>query len=144
MAGGLKCALDIELDPMITGPYGQSKLAQIMHMRELQRRLREQPALAGEQAVRCISVTPGFALTNIAAGKIPKLAMPLVWLLARSARTGAQVIKMACVDAVPGGCYLSNCYVKPTEGAGGYSNDPKQWSMLWTLLEKCVDDERYP
>merc|ERR1712113_1179512 len=47
------------------GPYGQSKLAQIMHMRELQRLLREQPGLAGEQAIRCFSMTPGFALTNI-------------------------------------------------------------------------------
>ncbi len=36
--------------------YGQSKLAQIMHMRELQRR---------EPYLRCIAVTPGMVLTNI-------------------------------------------------------------------------------
>lgn len=127
-----------------TGSYGQSKLAQIMHMRELQRRLRAQPGLEGEQAVRCVSVTPGFALTNIVSGKIPAPARPLVWLLARSPHVGAQVIKMACIDAaVPGGAYLSNCGVKSTEGANGCSNDPEEWSKLWALCETSVKDEHY-
>ena len=112
-----------------------------MHMRELQRRLRAQPGLAGEHAVRCVSVTPGFALTNIV--NAPQYAVPFIWLLSRSAHVGAQVIKMAAVDVVPGGSYLSNCYVKPTEGVDGCSNDPEQWSKLWSLLEKCVDDGRY-
>jgi len=128
-----------------SGPYGQSKLAQIMHMRELQQRLRQSDStLAGEGAVRCVSVTPGFALTNIVAGSIPRPLLPVVWLLSRSAHVGAQVIKMACVDPdLPGGCYLSNCYVKPTEGAGGCSNQPELWPRLWALLEACVADERF-
>eukprot|EP00929_Paragymnodinium_shiwhaense_P053683 TRINITY_DN26893_c0_g1_i1.p1 TRINITY_DN26893_c0_g1~~TRINITY_DN26893_c0_g1_i1.p1 ORF type:complete len:359 (+),score=65.41 TRINITY_DN26893_c0_g1_i1:101-1177(+) len=127
------------------GPYGQSKLAQIMHMREMQRRLREEPGLAGEQAVRCISITPGFALTNLTASKIPRAAMPLVWLLARSAHGGAQAVKMACVDPdVPGGSYISNCYVKQTEGAGNCSNSAEEWKKHWALCETCVQDSRYP
>eukprot|EP00931_Biecheleriopsis_adriatica_P104737 TRINITY_DN79374_c0_g1_i1.p1 TRINITY_DN79374_c0_g1~~TRINITY_DN79374_c0_g1_i1.p1 ORF type:complete len:356 (-),score=70.43 TRINITY_DN79374_c0_g1_i1:3-1070(-) len=126
------------------GPYGQSKLAQIMHMRELQRLLREQPGLAGEQAIRCFSITPGFALTNLTAGKIPKVAMPLVWLMSRSPHMGAQAIKMACVDpTVPGGSYISNCYVKQTEGVDSCSNQPTEWKKLWALCEKCVEDEAY-
>lgn len=127
------------------GAYGHSKLAQIMHMRELQRKLRAQPGLDGEQIVRCMSITPGFALTNITAGRIPKPVMPLVWLMSRSAYVGAQVIKQACVDPdVPGGSYLSNCYVKQTEGVDNCSNIPDQWDKLWTLCEKCVGDDQYP
>ncbi|KAJ1475443.1 hypothetical protein T484DRAFT_1828425 [Baffinella frigidus] len=131
-----------------SGPYGQSKLAQIMHMRELQRRLRAaapDSQLAAETSLRCISVTPGFALTNIAAGKIPTPVLPLVWLLARSPHTAAHVIKMACVDPnVPGGSYLSNCGVKASEGADGCSNQREVWRALWELLEKCGEDARYP
>lgn len=131
-------------DKLFGGSYGQSKLAQIMHMRELQRRLRTQPGLEGEQAVRCIPVTPGFALTNITAGKIPSAMMPLLWFLSRTPHIGAQVIKMACVDpGVPGGSYLSNCYVKATEGVNGCSNQPGEWLKLWAACEKCLGDDRY-
>lgn len=123
------------------GSYGMSKLAQIMHMRELQRRMRAaDPALAG---TLCICVTPGFALTNIV--EAPSLAYPLLWFMSRSAYVGAQVIKMACIDEdVPGGSYLSNCYVKPTEGADGCSNNSAEWAKLWKLCEQCVEDDRYP
>lgn len=126
------------------GAYGQSKLAQILHMRELQRRLRERPGLEGEQAIRCMAMTPGFALTNIVAGKIPMLLMPLVWLISRSPKTGAQPIKMACVDPdAVGGSYLSNCYVKPSEGRNGCSNELDEWRKLWELCERCVADDRF-
>lgn len=127
-------------------PYGQSKLAQIMHMRELQRRMRaSSPELAGETAVRCIAVNPGFALTNIAhLHDVAKVWM-LARLVARSAWMGAQVIKMACIDQdIPGGSYLSNCLAKPTEGANGCSNDPVQWVKLWELCAECVKKARFP
>jgi len=124
--------------------YGQSKLAQILHMRELQRRLRAEPGLEGEQSVRCFCMTPGFALTNITAASMPTLLMPLLWVLSRSPEMGAQPIKMACVDpALPGGSYLSNCYVKETEGADGCCKKPDEWAKLWELCEKCVKDDRY-
>lgn len=126
------------------GPYGQSKLAQIMHMREMQRRMRAStPELAGESAVRCMAVTPGFALTNIM--DVPVAARAMAWLIARSPWMGAQVIKMACIDKdVAGGSYLSNCHVKQSEGVNGCSNDPVQWVKLWELCEKCVREARFP
>lgn len=122
--------------------YGQSKLAQILHMRALQASMRALPGLAGETAVRCISVTPGFAMTNIAVGsKPPAPARALMWLMARSAYVGAQVIKMACIDPhVPGGAYLSNCYDKPSEGENNCSNSMDEWEKLIQTTERCVKE----
>ena len=45
---------------------------------------------------------------------------------------------------MPGGSYLSNCYVKPAEGAEGCANDPKQWERLWALCEANQKENRYP
>jgi len=123
---------------MLGNAYGQSKLAQIMHMRELQKRLRAYKGCGGETAIRCLAMTPGFALTNLTPA-VPAPLLPLLWLIARSSRVGAQPIKMACVDPdVPGGSYLSNCYVKPAEGKDGCANEPEQWAKLWALCEKCA------
>lgn len=127
------------------GPYGQSKLAQIMHMREWQRRLRATPGLGGERAVRCLAVTPGMALTGMTG--VPAPLYPLLYLVGRSAHIGAQVVKMACIDeGVRGGSYLSNCEAKPSEGAGGCSNDPREWARLWATSERCAAEARarYP
>ena len=116
-------------------------------MRALQERMRARPGLGGEDCVRCVSVTPGFALTNITAGSAPLPLMPLLWLLARSAHVGAHVIAMALLDPdVPGGSYLSNCYLKPSEGADGCSNKPDEIERLWVTSERCVEQaaSRFP
>ncbi len=116
-----------------------------MHMRELQRRLRALPGLEGQTAVRCTAITPGMAYTNIMANKIPFALKPFVIFLARSAHVGAHAIKMALIDPdVPGGSYLSNCYVKPAEGAGGCANEPGQWSRLWEVCEQNLLEGRFP
>lgn len=122
------------------GAYGQSKLAQIMHMRALQARMRSAAGLEGEQSVRCVAVTPGFAFTNITVGGgVPAPMIPLLWLLARSAHVGAQVIKMACLDpTLPGGSYLSNCYIKPSEGKDGVSLRPDEWERCWETTLQSV------
>ncbi len=113
-------------------------------MRELQRRVRS--ALEGDASgFKCFAITPGFALTNIVRPPLP--ARPLVWLLARSAHVGAQPIKMACVaPELAGGEYLSNCYVKPSEGLHDESNRPAAWAKLWALCEQGVAEaaERFP
>ena len=54
---------------------------------------------------------------------------------------------MACVDPlVPGGSYLSNCRVKPTEGAGGCCTSAEEWGRLWQTSERCVKEAeaRFP
>lgn len=116
------------------GAYGQSKLANILHMREYPKRH------AGD--VRCFAVTPGFARTRIMTA--PLLMKPLLYAISRSPTLGAQVIKMACLDDnLEGGEYLSNCYVKPTEGKDGCSNDAEMSARLWELTAQHVKDEVY-
>mmetsp|Transcript_11527 Transcript_11527/g.26727 ORF Transcript_11527/g.26727 Transcript_11527/m.26727 type:complete len:422 (+) Transcript_11527:109-1374(+) len=133
--------------------YGQSKLANIMHAREYQKRVREMllrnegAASGGANAtattdVKCFALTPGAVLTNI----IPKVSFlyPLFWVIMRSPEMGAQVIKMACLDNdLKGGEYLSNCQVKESLGAGGCSTDEEQWKRLWELTEKQVEEKAY-
>ena len=95
--------------------------------------------------MRCLAVTPGMALTGMTG--VPAPLYPLLYLVGRSAHIGAQVVKMACIDeGVRGGSYLSNCEAKPSEGAGGCSNDPREWARLWATSERCAAEARarYP
>ena len=124
--------------------YFQSKLAQIMHMRGLQARLRAKSGLGGDSAIRCLAVSTGVAFTNIMAS-IPPLFRPLCWILFRSPEMGAQIIAMAAIDeAVPGGSFLTNCQVGRTHGVDDCSNQPAEWDKLWALSEKCAADGRFP
>ena len=136
---GLLCMTLHLVQGAFGGSYGQSKLAQIMYMRALQHQLRsnlDQTAVANtHERVKCLSITPGAVWTNIFTP--PLVLWPLMWCVMRSAACGAQVIKMACMaDDVPGGAYLSNCYVKPSEGKDDCSNVEAQWTKLWELSEK--------
>jgi NAD(P)-dependent dehydrogenase (short-subunit alcohol dehydrogenase family) len=129
--------------------YNQSKLANIMHAREYQKRVREllrkekKETKANENLdVKCFSLTPGLVWTNILP-RIP-LLYPLFWLICRTPRMGAQVIKMACLDNdLEGGEYMSNCYVKESEGVDGCSNDEELWKRLWELTVKQVEEKEY-
>lgn len=126
--------------------YAQSKLAQIMHLREFQRQLREQGL--EEAQVKCFAVTPGFVVTNIGPLKntwIRVLAAPLLACFGRSSWMGAQVIKMACISPdLPGGAYLSNCCHKPSKGEDDASNRPEEWRKLWELSERCAQEAKFP
>jgi len=114
-------------------------------MRELQKRVRSKASdLDNETSFRCFAITPGFAYTNIV-GDVALPLIPVLKFLGRSPTVGAQVIKMACIDPdIPGGSYLSNCYVKPAEGKKGCANDSTEWSKLWTLCEKCTENNKPP
>jgi len=129
--------------------YGQSKLANIMHAREYQKRVRDLLRKETEANktnetldVKCFSITPGLVWTAL----IPKIRVlyPLFWLIMRSPTMGAQVIKMACLDNdLKGGEYLSNCYVKESQGIDGCSNDEELWKRLWELTAKQVEEKEY-
>ena len=76
--------------------------------------------------------------------KAPLPLLPLVYAISRSPTLGAQVIKMACIDdSLKGGEYLSNCYVKETEGVDGCSNDVALASRLWDMTAQHVKEGRY-
>lgn len=127
--------------------YGQSKLANIMHAREYQKRVRRMLCQNESKDkdnidVKCFSVRPGPTWTNI----IPNIPFlyPLYWILFRSPAKGAQVIKMACLDNhLKGGEYLSNCCVKESEGIDGCSNDETLWERLWELTVQQVENKEY-
>uniref|UniRef100_A0A7S4EMM5 Ketoreductase (KR) domain-containing protein n=1 Tax=Pseudo-nitzschia australis TaxID=44445 RepID=A0A7S4EMM5_9STRA len=130
--------------------YGQSKLANIMHAREYQKRVRECLQQESDDNstnktnadVKCFALTPGAVWTKIF--NVPTLLYPLFWVVLRTPTLGAQVIKMACLDNdLKGGEYLSNCCVKETTGKDGCSNDEGQWKRLWEVTEKQVADKEY-
>jgi len=126
----------------LVSAYGQSKLANIMHAREYQKRVRALLPKDSKGDVKCFAITPGLVWTNFVP-KIP-LLYPLFWFIMRSPKKGAQVIKMACLDNdLKGGEYMSNCYVKESEGIDGCSNDEEQWKRLWELTAKQVKDKEY-
>ena len=39
--------------------------------------------------------------------------------------------------------WFKKCYVKPSEGKDGCSNDPAEWAKLWALCEKGVKEAKY-
>ena len=133
----------------LVSSYGQSKLGNLMHAREYQKRVREllreesgDSKESDKMDVKCFPITPGLVWTNF----IPKFRVlyPLFWFLMRSPRKGAQVIKMACLDNdLEGGEYLSNCYVKASEGIDGCSKDEEQWKRLWDLTARQVEEKEH-
>lgn len=125
--------------------YGQSKLAQIMHMRELQRRLRARAADArAAERVRCVAVTPGFVKTHLVQLRGWQRALaPLLGVLARTPEAGAEVIRHAVLShEVEAGAYYSNCYRKQTEGAGGCADEPTEWARCWALSEAHLREQQ--
>ena len=133
------CTIPEDQRSLFGGAYGQSKLANIMHMRELPRHFQL------ENTTKCFAVTPGAVATNIMGNNVHWAMKPLLAALLRSPTLGAQVIKMACLDpSIPSGSYLSNCRVKETEGLDGCSNDAGQAKKLWELTERQVQENKFP
>jgi len=124
--------------------YGQSKLAQIMHMKQLQKQLDKEglPIIA-------VSCTPGMTNTNIiekffdgstTMSILYLFLRPLIWCVSRSTWTGSQVIHYCCLsDDIVGGRYYSNCMEKPSMGKEDISNDSNAWARLWDLSEATVN-----
>ena len=126
--------------------YGQSKLAQIMHMKALQRRLDKEGAGA-----LALSVTPGFVRTGIITGSVSGAwrvvfvaLWPLYAFLGRTPHGGAQTLLFAALSKKEalggGGGYFSNCVAKPATGEGGIANDEAKQEKLWELSERMVEE----
>jgi len=152
----------------VLSAYGQSKLANIMHMREYQKRVREclhhqeipgtddstttmttksssiERRHSATADVKCFAITPGAVWTNMVVPNTIPILYPIFWAVLRSPTKGAQVIKMACLDNdLNGGEYLSNCYVKESRGIDGCSNNEEQWKQLWELTAQQVEEKVY-
>jgi len=133
--------------------YGQSKLAQIMAGKHLQKMINEEPSALWEERVQVISITPGFVMTNILSNFrqdfswfktiIFYLMIPIMHYFSRTPTAGAQVMIMAAVgDNVEGGKYYSNCYEKPTIGQNDMTNNEKECQKLWEMSERLVEEEK--
>jgi len=121
--------INLESPHKAEGEYGHSKLAQIMHMRELQRRHPE---------LLACSVTPGFVRTAIVKKSlgttIQTLINPLMLMLGRSPSMGAQVMcHAAFAESISPGGYYSNCLEKQADGD---ANNNELWAKLWERSEK--------
>jgi NAD(P)-dependent dehydrogenase (short-subunit alcohol dehydrogenase family) len=135
------------------GAYGQSKLANLLFMRELERRL----AAAGGGAIS-VACHPGYAATNLqAAGPRMEGSSLLEWLadlgnrlLAQSAAMGAlPTLYAATAPDVRGGDYIG------PDGFGEFTGHPKKVgasaaardqdaaARLWALSEQLTG-VRYP
>lgn len=124
------------------GPYGQSKLAQVMHAKSLAQQFSQRGL--GDKLV-AVSCTPGAMRTSMSngTGLAAWLLWPLVLLLWRSPRMGAQVVKMCCLGPVASGSYYSNCAEEPTSGMDNIANDAAAQERLWALSGWQVQEGRF-
>ena len=118
--------------------YGQSKLANLLFMRELARRAKE-----ARTSLLAVAVHPGFAATGIGAGFggprwMQRLVTGILPLFADSPRRGALPSLYAATMPVPAGSYWG-----PGPGRGGpvpaalppAALDPEAAAHLWELSE---------
>eukprot|EP01065_Artemidia_motanka_P026724 TRINITY_DN31985_c0_g1_i1.p1 TRINITY_DN31985_c0_g1~~TRINITY_DN31985_c0_g1_i1.p1 ORF type:complete len:326 (+),score=92.84 TRINITY_DN31985_c0_g1_i1:61-1038(+) len=120
--------------------YGQSKIAQVMHMKEQQRRYSED----GVQSL-AVSCTPGFVRTNIFSSAPLVLRVlifalyPIFVFLSRSPIMGCQVVvHCALANGIRGGAFYSNCVEKPARGRNGIANSTEAWTKLWDMSERMA------
>lgn len=123
--------------------YGQSKLANLLFMLELQRRL----AAAGSP-VRSLAAHPGYAVTNLQSHSeqlLMKVGMKVAnVLIAQSDEKGTLPTLFAASQDLPGGSYVG------PDGLGEFRGDPtlvgrttaasnaEDAKRLWTLSEELT------
>jgi len=125
------------------GAYGQSKLANLLFMLELQRRL----AAAGSD-VRAVAAHPGYASTNLQARTENALQNAVMAignkLVAQSDEMGALPTLFAATQDIPGGSYVgpdgfAEQRGHPTlVGRSGAASDPEAAKRLWELSERLT------
>ncbi|GAB7192330.1 oxidoreductase [Kineococcus sp. NUM-3379] len=123
--------------------YGQSKLANLLFVLELQRRL----AAAGSP-VRALAAHPGWAATNLQQGSGRRL-VTLVGaignrLLAQSAEAGARPTLFAAVQDLPGASYVGPDGFQEGRGhpalvgRSAAASDPGSAALLWELSARLT------
>lgn len=119
--------------------YGQSKLANIIFSKELQKRLD-----AEKVDIKVVSLHPGVVRTelgrNLATGfKIGIYALyPFWWYFTKNPEQGAQTT-LHCVleaqDKIVGGAYYSDCKEKDSNAE---SKKEEDWKKLWEVSEELI------
>lgn len=117
--------------------YGQSKLANILHAKELAKRLKEEGANVTANALH-----PGVISTNFGKGQsfiFSEAALSLVKFALKTVPQGAATTcYLATNPQVNGvsGQYFKDCNVYPSVSA--YANDPELAAKLWDFSEEFV------
>ena len=120
--------------------YGQSKLANLLFTKELQRRLD-----AAGSPVTALSAHPGYSETNLqghAAGNISNSLMSLGNKLATDADFGARQTLFAASQALPGDSFIGPKYAMrgPTgpSARSPLGSDARTAGALWDLSEQLT------
>ena len=122
--------------------YSQSKLANVLFTKELQRRLQN-------TSVKTVSLDPGFVHTNImdtmgakgCAKAVLVLLIPVRWLFGKSPKSGAKTsLYCSLVDhtSLKEGAYYQDCKVKP---GNKLAKDEESCKRLWDLSEKLINEK---
>ncbi len=120
--------------------YGQSKLANLLFMYELQRR-----SDAAGTPLRSLAAHPGYAATNLQSHTGNALEVGLMRVLnkvvAQSDEMGALPSLYAATQELPGGTYIGPDGIAEARGhpkvvgASGAARDPQAASRLWQVSE---------
>jgi len=123
--------------------YGQSKLANLLFISELQRRLE-----AAGSNVRAVAAHPGYAATNLQSHTGNFVQNTVMWVsnlvLAQSDEMGALPTLYAATQDIPGNSYVGPDGFQeqrghPTlVGRSGAAKDTETAERLWTLSEELT------
>lgn len=114
--------------------YGQSKLANLLFARELNRRLRGTPARANALHPGAISTDLARYMNPLFAWVFSTLARPFLKNVAQGAATSCWVATSAELDGV-GGLYFADCAEASSSPQG---RDPQIARRLWAVSEDLV------
>jgi NAD(P)-dependent dehydrogenase (short-subunit alcohol dehydrogenase family) len=129
-----------EYDPWIA--YGQSKSANVLFTRELERRY-------GEQGVHAYAVHPGMVATELSRHMSREAIEALVTRVESRPSTGSSTrrkhvdtgaatqVWAATGDGIPGGAYLADCAV--SDEVAPHARDDEAAAALWALSEELVN-----
>ena len=118
--------------------YGQSKLANILFVKELVRRMEEEHA-----NILAYSLHPGSIMTNLqrhqsAMDAIARFLAPVLRLITRNVEQGAATsITAATAKDLPNGSYMSACQIDKPNKAG---QDLEMAMKLWVKTEELVTE----
>jgi len=123
--------------------YGQSKLANLLFMQELQRRLE-----TADSSLRSVAAHPGYAATNLQSHTGNPVQSAVMWVanhvIAQSDQMGALPTLYAATQDIPGDSYVGpDGFLEqrghPTlVGRSGAAKDAEAANGLWELSEELT------